>query len=443
MDQEPAWINDPSVLWRNWTKVLPRQGMNQTELANTLARLGLLGGGTLSLVFGSVTFLGLGMLLVLISSQMLRTPQTKPRKSRRKRRTINVTPQMDQLEFPQETPSPSTLPGASASLRDANASAPSGAGGWNDFFGGPGSAPLSTGGHVSRSQSEIEQVMGEFGTGEGMVDSNLVPPSAVTEFQAGGYTLRSPFPRPITGGPCSDGGSPSTIVRNPDGSIMHGFDASAPYQAGFPTAFGPTPTAIPPSPAQFVRNVPGRENAQQQAIAAATPGQYQAGSEGGAVTWGAFMSDGGNTSTPVTPPVPSGTVGSNFTTAEYTPRNLAQAGAPLTPPSAQGCFPADANNVLGNVPLGLNNVARPPLCSAVDPRCDSEKFVDGLFESPASQAAGYTFFPQPNQDLVEARDNFQKFVVEDGQTHFKDKWSGQENVGIYNITDHASDQLGW
>ena len=37
--------------------------------------------------------------------------------------------------------------------------------------------------------------------------------------------------------------------------------------------------------------------------------------------------------------------------------------------------------------------------------------------------------------MVEARDNFQQWVISDGQTHFKDKYSGQENAGIYNITD--------
>jgi hypothetical protein len=154
------------------------------------------------------------------------------------------------------------------------------------------------------------------------------------------------------------------------------------------------------------------------------------------------MSDGGNTSTPVTVPVPSGTTGSNFATAEYTPRNLAEAGEPIQPPPRDDCFAPDKNNLLANPPVKLNRVARPRLCSTIDPRSDSEKFVDGLYESSSTQAAGYNFFPFPVQDVVEARDNFQKWVVEDGQTHLKDRYTYPESAGLYNFTDFVG-ELGY
>jgi hypothetical protein len=254
------------------------------------------------------------------------------------------------------------------------------------------------------------------------VDNNLVPQSDVYEFQSGNYMLRTPFPRPVTAGEL-----PSQPTSGPSGTWANSY----PFQSGFPTEFGPTPTALAPSAAQFVRNVPGRPAAQQEAAALVGINQYQPAE--GPVTFGMFMSDGGNTSTPITPPMPSGTVGSNFATDEYTPRNMAEAGAALTTPDAANvCFPPDKNNLLGNPPVELNRVARPKLCTTLDPRSDSQQFLDGLYESPSTQAAGYNFFPFPVQDMVEARDDFQKFVVEEGQTHYRDKYTYGESAGLYN-----------
>lgn len=453
------WTRDFSVLWRdgNWMKIFPTESMSEIEKANAIARLGLIGGGTLSILFRSVVFVGLGMLLLLLSNQMLQRKapqgtletggQVRKRKKRRSRRTVNVTPgaSAQKLEYPQQIVAPQE---------------PKQAGGWKSFFGGPEEGGDAMGAYVNMAsggphtnaapghQQEISQIPPGEGPGEGSVDENLVPASDVYEFQSGAYTMRTPFPRPMTAGPDAIH-SQSTILRNADGSIMNGpkgpWAASYPYQTGFPTEFGPTPTAIPPTTGQFVRNVPGRPHAQQEAtfeseLRQPRSGEFQPGE--GPVTWGAFMSDGGHTSTPLTVPVPSGTVGSNFSTNEYTPRNLAQAGAALIPPGGD-CFPPDQNNLLGNPPVQLNRVARPKLCSPVDPRSDSEKFVEGLYESPSTQAAGYNFFPFPVQDVVEARDNFQDWVVSSGLTHFKDKYSYPEGEnGVFNIVDSIS-ELGY
>jgi hypothetical protein len=164
-------------------------------------------------------------------------------------------------------------------------------------------------------------------------------------------------------------------------------------------------------------------------------------------TWGAFMSDGGATSSPLVPPVPSGTAGSDFQTAEYVPRHLAEAPAQMgqlgyLPAPSQQCFLPNQENPLGNPPIEANYVARPKLCPPQNPYDDSTKFVDQLYLDTGAQEAGYQFFPRFHQDIVQDRDNFQKWVLEAGQTHFKDRYTYGEAAGQYNIVDLQS-ELGF
>lgn len=431
-DETRSWLEHPEVLWSSdWTQVIPRQSMSRVQQANALARLGIVGGG-LAILFRSFTFVGLGMLLLLLSRQILDSRKPTPRtQTRTDQATVAPTRPMveeDQLEYPREI-NPDNASSGSSNMSQ---------GGWAEFFTG------STGAHA-RQSLDFEQVqpfatfpetVGEpvksQGSSPGVYDEQLVPPEDVADFQSGNYTLRSPFPRPITAGDAPDHARARATVGP--------WSGSSPFQAGFPTQYGPQPTATPLTGGQFVRN-DFPEMQHQATVAMHDIHAYQPSTP---QTWGAFISDGGSTSTPITPPAPSGTVGSNFPIGgEYTPRNLAAAGPPLTPPAVAGCFPPSPENPLGNVPLASNRVARPQLCPPQDPRDDSTKFIDGLYESTASQAAGYNFFQFPVQDLVDGREQFQQWVLKDGQTHFKDKYSGRENVGIYNIVDHAGDQLGF
>lgn len=429
---EPVWIDKPSVLWENgnWMKIWPRSDMSPAEMSNAIARLSVVGGGTLALLFRSSMFVGIGMLGLLLSSQMAR-----------QKRSVKVT----ETTIPAETvkggqtkrakPKTSTQPALEyPQLKNVQQKPDQNLQSWNNFFGAPGTDSRNgvdatsgaMGAYValangSRDQQGISQFAPASafdqlaGPNEGVVDPNLVPAADVKEFLSGNYTLRTPFPRPVTA---------QEITSNDPSS--NPFAASYPFQAGFPTQFGPAPTAKSPQPSQFVLPF-----AAQAANSAVGIGAYQPSQP---VTFGAFASDGGATSTPIIPPVPSGTVGNNFETDYFTPRHLAPAGSPLAS-NPEACFAPNHENPLGNVPLGLNGVARPRLCPPVDPRSQSQKFLTALYESPAQQAAGYQFFQNPQQDMIQAQDDFLKWVYKDTQTHFKDKYSEPERAGLYNITD--------
>jgi hypothetical protein len=486
---EPVWTDEPSVLWENgnWMKLWPRSDMSRTEMANTIARLSVVGGGTLALLFRSSIFIGLGMLGLLLSSQMARQAKNKKssvdltnanssngegklsgghlrrRKSLQSQNAVNQNAvkgrksaeaqrNVDhQLEYPQFKNS--NVSGNGQTVNSAqNMQQRSGAIGqsveseghdrnlqsWNNLFGAPNTESRNgvdavsgaMGAYValangSRDQQGISQFAPPSafdqlsGPGEGVVDPNLVPASDVKEFLAGNYTLRTPFPRPATAQEMPFHGLNTSPQTNP-------FGQSYPFGAGFPTQFGPAPTAQPPQASQFV--MPFAAQAANRSIG---PGAFQPTEP---TTFGAFASDGGDTSTPMIPPVPSGTVGSNFLTDYFTPRQMAPAGQPL-PVNNDMCFAPNHENPLGNVPLGMNGVARPHLCPPVDPRTQSQKFLTALYESPAQTAAGYQFFHNPQQDPIAAQDAFLKWVYKDTQTHFKDKYSEPERAGLYNITD--------
>lgn len=424
------WTNDLSVLWRNgnYVKFIPNSTQARPELINAIARLSIIAGIVFAFLFRSFTPIGLGLLGLFASSRMTTTasipqaPVVEPTTSRgahvqRKRKSkehkkhgTKLAPSQDR----QKNTAVPQYPQYKQGLDPANKAPVS----WNDMFGSSMDSTTqqpatnsAMGAYVSLSNQQQPQIsyfpLGNGNPAEGSHTENMVPPQDVTQFQSGNVTMRTPFPHP------NNSGSP--------------FAQSSPFQAGFPTAFGPAPTAIPPTAGSATRDFAA--GAANQLIG---PDAFQPSD--GPVGFGAFASDGGFTSGPTTPVVPHATLGSNFPTMTYQPHNLAPAGPALPLPAQQQCFPANAENLLGNPSIAENRVARPPLCAASDPRSDSQQFLNQLYEAPGQISSGYQFFPFPVQDVVEARENFQKFVYQDGQTHFKDKYSG-ENVGIYNITD--------
>lgn len=413
MTEQTTWVNDPAVLWRegNWKRVVPRATQTRPELVNAIARLSIVASIVAALALRSFVPLGIGLLGLVASSKMAEkvNPMSPPeqstpaanvqprrkRKSKRKKKKAPPAP-----EYPQFKQGPAS---------------------WNDMFTGTSDA---TGAYVSlanqhQQQPSISQTAPSLpdSQAEGQHTENLVPASDIMSFRAGNVLMRSPFPHPAS--------DVSACCATPTSGGASTWALSAPYQTGFPTSQGPQPTAVPPTPGV-------RPFAAEAASAAVGPQAFQPVPQ---VAFGAFASDGGATSEMVTPSHPLATQGDNFTTNAYQPRNHAPAGEALQGPPGV-CFPPDRENPLGNPGVAQNRVARPPLCPAEDPRSDSQQFLNQLYEAPSQVASGYQFFPFPVQDVVEARDNFQKFVYEDGQTHFKDKYSG-ENVGVYNITDQV------
>lgn len=318
MSEEPSWIDHPAVLWENgnWMKLIPKSYMSHTEMSNTIARLSILGGVLGALTFRSFIFIGIAMLGILMSSQMAQkarkaqqttppatneTPQTQTPPSPAPTGAVDNTKvaaqtrrrkKAPQLEYPQFKP----CANENAQTNQQNLQS------WANHFGAPGTQtekgidPSSgaMGAYVSMANPYGGSGLSEFapssafdtfsGPEEGSVDPNLVPAEDVKEFRSGKYMLRPPFPRPATAAQELPQTSP--------------FRLSNPYGAGFPTHLGPAPTAVPPQASEFV--APFEANAANRAM---PPGVFQTPSGKGAVTWGAFASDGGSTSSSLTPPV--------------------------------------------------------------------------------------------------------------------------------------------
>lgn len=371
-----TWLNDLSILWKdgNWMKVVPHQDMTDAEKANSIARLSLLV-GIVGVPFKSYLLVGLSLLGIIMSAQIAK------RVSRNNSNSTNKK------------------------LLDAKGSA--------------------KGAQASRTQGRSGGSGGS--TGINSKPSTFAPPSTFNMKAAG---QQNPG--------FMEGQISPTEYQNRSMYVRAEDYMSA---AGWPTELGPAPTPFV-SPAGSRT----RPYAEQEANYAYPRGQFQTmqnePTNNGQVSYGAFASDGGNTSTPITPPIPTGTIGSNFASFNdtYRPKQLAPF-SPLNPnvnPNNDAtCFPAPAENPLGNPTIDENRVARPKLCTTIDPRDDSNKFLSGLYESTSTQAAGYSFFPFPVQDIVDGRDKFQEFVISGPMTHYKDKYSNPENAGIYNITDLA------
>lgn len=387
VDEEP-WTDNPRVLLENWTSVVPNKKQSRNAMGNSLARLTLVVTILLSLAFGSLLPIGVGLLGLYLSRNIITAkPSTKTpvKVAAHVRKRKSASPKQAQPSTPRaHIPSWSDMFGTSM---DGNTSGAMGA-----YVG-----MANTGGDSTISYFPPESPV----VSEGTTSRNLVPLGDVEAYQGGAPVLRTPFPRAQ---------SEETTTAGP-------WQASAPYQAGYPTEFGPAPAPLSGAP-----------------VDAYQPAE-------GPVAFGMFQSDGGYTSTPLHPAVPHSTAGQNFPTETYRPRHFAPAGEPL--PTSNHCQAPNTDNPLGNPEVYQNRVARPPLCTVEDPRSNSTQFVDSLFESTAQTGASYNFFPFPVQDVVEARDNYQDFVIKSGLTHYKDKYSNPEDAGRYNFTDFEGGELGF
>lgn len=388
MEDQTFWTDDPTVLWRNgkWMKIVPRESQSRPELVNRIARLSIVVAAALALLTRSFIPIGLGMLGILASSQMTgRSATTGGHVSKRKKKRRSKG-QVRGALVTQADEQPPVVDHMS----------------WANFFGSQQDG-AAMGAYVQMANSQQPQLRYQAPNNqppaEGSKTWNMVPATNVKEYH-------DPQPTPP-----------------PQPNDFNTWQNAMPFQAGYPTAYGPAPTAF-----AHVAGVNTQLPYAQQANQMYGPTAFQAHNH----TWGQFANDGGYTSENSIPRTPHGTVGQNFSTHQYQPHNLA-----LTQPalqSTQKCVPPNSESPLGNPEIWENRVARPKRCPQQDPRSESTQFIDSLYENGAQQGAGYAFFPFPVADVIQARDNFQKFVYEDGQTHFKDKYS-IPNPGPYNFTD--------
>lgn len=445
---EKVWTVDPSVLWRDgkWMNVIPRAStQTRPELVNAIARLSIVAAAFLALLMRSFVPIGLGALGVFLSSKMagcipsLRgIPASQDggssgahvkRKSRRRRtsRKSHVTEPILNQEMETEK---------------KRAHIPS----WTDMFGPAGADThqgSAMGAYVALANSTQDQGSISYfpptdyadrNPVEGGMPRNMVPMGDVTKYSVPEIQGRAPFPRPSSSSSSSFSPSSSSgfgqYSQELQESSGNSWQNSSPFQAGFPTQFGPAPTSLPFQAGSLTRP-------EFSQAAAGSVNQFGEAYQQGTVGFGTFASDGGNTSTTQSAPngIPHALSGQNFPTINggYQPHHLAQAGTPLS--VSTQCFPPNKENPLGNPTIEENRVARPHLCPVADPRSDSTQFIDQLYESPASIAAGYNFMPFPVQDVVQAREDFQNHVIKAGLTHYKDKYTNPESAGAYNITN--------
>lgn len=408
-EEEEPWTNYPQVLLDNWTNIVPKRTQPRVAMANSLARLSIVLAVILSLAFRSLLPFGLGALGLYLSSRVISAqPTQRPRRNKRSnRRIVAEEPEPEEEESPVKVGS-----------QVRRQSPPS----WRDMFGSSMDASTSNamGAYVGMANTgandSLSYFVPEAVVPEGTTSHNLVPLADVEAYRSGEPVLRTPFPR----------------AQSEEASNV--WKAASPYQSGYPTEFGPAPSPASPRPSDRV--LPSLAAAANEAIGI---GAYQPSN--GPVAFGMFESDGGYTSSALRPAVPHGTAGQNFPTQTYQPHHFAEAGEPLR--TSEQCFTPNADNPLGNPEVFQNRVARPPLCTANDPRSGSTQFVDSLYESTAQQGAAYNFFPFPVQDVVQTRDNYQDFVIKSGLTHYKDKYSNPEDAGRYNFTDFTGEPLGY
>lgn len=410
---EPSWLDRPSVLWENgnWMKIIPRSTMSREEMANALARLAVLGGGGLAILLRSFTVIGLSMLLLVMSSQILQRRKEEAtltgarvvRRSKSKRPTSTTGPHqqvaqeeaqvVQQVAQGMATPLGQQKVEPSAHQVFTNTA-------WSDFFG------------VNQENR---------GAGMGAYDAMTKGAQAHYYEGTGGLDL-------------SQADSETGLYSGIQGNLLYPFPRAEPSSScSTPTQLGPAMTPQTPNGASFVR--PFAAEAANQSVG---PNAYRGAAP--PVTFGAFGSDGGNTSTFLTPPTPSGTTGSNFPTQFYQPHHLAEAGQAL--PVSDACFAPGRDNLLGNPEVAQNRVARPKMCPSQDPRDENTAFIENLYQAPSSAQANYSMMPFPVQDVVEARDQFQQFVYGD-QTHYKDKFSYGEAAGRFNLIDVNQGPLGF
>jgi hypothetical protein len=418
-EDKQLWTKDISILWRDgkWLKVIPRSTQSRIDMVNSVARFSIGLSLIFSLLLRSFLPIGLGFLGLFASSRMAETVY-HDRGRRRRPYTNNGTLQdqesqidvNDELEAEQvvgvqNTPSNiGPIQGGSGGAY-ANSMGPVS---WTEIFGAS-----QEGGPLGASQG------GPLGAHVAANDS------------ANGIQY---FP-PATQLAPPEGNDADEVLVPPQ-FIHSNSQLHSTYQAGWPTSFGPAPspygggTTGGPNPGQFTR--PEWSSQVNRAFG----GTYQPADRPS--TFSSFTSDGGASSSPLTPSIPHPTAGQNFSlfNASYQPHQVAPAGAPLQ--TNNTCFPPSPENPLGNPEVAQNRVARPHLCPVADPRSTSTQFIDQLYESPSQVGAGYQFMPFPVQDVVEARDNFQDWVYKDTQTHYKDKYSRPEDAGGYNITDLIS-----